>query len=160
MSLADLQQTAAAIDRAGEIAAAAEEQAGDVPAAEATKDLTEARAAIALQLKQDKGLRKLIESKTVKLDVLACFEAVISPPPRSARTLAPAPYRTQGARRAQATQTAHLTGPQRLQPPPGTPCLPNVPNPWKKRTFSRPGDEPEFRARKAIGTYYSTPLTR
>ena len=67
-SLADLQRTAAAIDRAGEIAAAAEEQAGDVPAAEATKDLTEARAAIALQLKQDKGLRKLIESKTVKLD--------------------------------------------------------------------------------------------
>ena len=54
------------------------------------------------------------------------------------RALAPAPYRTQGARRAQATQTAHLTGPQRLQPPPGTPCLPNVPNPWKKRTFSRP----------------------
>ena len=39
-----------------------------MPAAEATKDLTEARAAIALQLKQDKGLRKLIESKTVKLD--------------------------------------------------------------------------------------------
>ena len=68
------------------------------------------------------------------------------------RALAPAPYRTQGARRAQATQTAHLTGPQRLQPPPSTPCLPNVPNPWKKRTFSRPGDEPEFRARKAIGT--------
>ena len=42
------------------------------------------------------------------------------------RALAPAPYRTQGARRAQATQTAHLTGPQRLQPPPSTPCLPNV----------------------------------
>ena len=67
-SLADLQRTAAAIDRAGEIAAAAEEQGRGVPAAEATKDLTEARAAIALQLKQDKGLRKLIESKTVKLD--------------------------------------------------------------------------------------------
>ena len=67
-SLADLQRTAAAIDRAGEIAAAAEEQGRGVPAAEATKDLTAARAAIALQLKQDKGLRKLIESKTVKLD--------------------------------------------------------------------------------------------
>ena len=67
-SLADLQRTAQTIDRAGQIAAAAEEQAGDVPAAEATKDLTEARAAIALQLKQDKGLQKLIESKTVKLD--------------------------------------------------------------------------------------------
>ena len=48
--------------------AAAREQTDDVPAADAQKDLTEARAAIALQLKQDKGLRKLIESKTVKLD--------------------------------------------------------------------------------------------
>jgi hypothetical protein len=67
-SLADLQRTAQTIDRAVQIDAAAREQAGDVPAAESTKDLTEARAAIALQLKQDKGLRKLIESKTVKLD--------------------------------------------------------------------------------------------
>jgi hypothetical protein len=67
-SLADLQQTAAAIDRAERIAAAAQDQAGDVPAAEAAKDMTEARAAIALQLKQDKGIQKLIESKALKLD--------------------------------------------------------------------------------------------
>ena len=67
-SLADLQRTAQTIDRAGQIAAAAREQTDDVPAADAQKDLTEARAAIALQLKQDKGLQKLIESKTVKLD--------------------------------------------------------------------------------------------
>eukprot|EP01043_Picozoa_sp_COSAG02_P032000 COSAG02_NODE_2119_length_9782_cov_4.432511_5_plen_360_part_00 len=67
-SLADLQQTAAAIDRAERIAAAAQDQAEDVPAAEAATDMSEARAAIALQLKQDKGLQKLIESKALKLD--------------------------------------------------------------------------------------------
>ncbi len=67
-SLADLQRTAQAIDRAAEIAAAAQEQAEDVPATEATKDLTEARAAISLQLKQDKGLQKLIESKAISLN--------------------------------------------------------------------------------------------
>lgn len=70
-SLADLQRTAQAIDRAEEIAAAGEQQARDAPAAEATQDLTEARAAIALQLKQDKGIQKLIESKAISLkDIL------------------------------------------------------------------------------------------
>ena len=83
-SLADLQQTADTIDNLDEFATSTLQQIEEKPAAEAAKDLTEARAAISLQLKQDKGLRKLIESKAISLnDILGTRSFLTKVPGRA-----------------------------------------------------------------------------
>jgi hypothetical protein len=67
-SLADLQRTAQTIDSLDQLSSSTLQQVKGKPAAVAATDMTDARVAIALSLKQDKGIQKLIESKSISLD--------------------------------------------------------------------------------------------
>ena len=67
-SLADLQRTAQTIDSLDQLSSSTLQQVKGKPVAVAATDMTDARVAIALSLKQDKGIQKLIESKSISLD--------------------------------------------------------------------------------------------